>query len=510
MESSLNLQVYNSTCILNPRYKLRLDEKRILFYYKEIDPPSDKDISNLLVFIHPVFAILLSLFDGKRRLKRVVNEFSYITGLKEELVIALISQLVENKTGVKVEWNHSSFYFPKNTLIRTKHKNDIIHYNPYDFLIPNSQLDFQTRRLYRPLDTTLILNNICVTRCIYCYADKRKSCTCQIPLTRMIELIREANKMEMRSFTISGGEIFTYRYWKEILKVLVENNFDPFITTKYPLNERKIKELKDIGIKHIRLSLDTIKCSEMCKLLNINEKYYGLILKTLENLDKNNFDIRIQSQVTSINQESMEEFIDYLLKFENITRISVRATRFSLYPKGDKLDYLSIRPVKNKFDEIKALIIKLNEKTADRVQLDFLEYPIREKYINSSAQEKRVLFENRGQCSGNFYSFHILPDGKVTICEELYWHPQFIIGDLMKQSINEVWNSDKAKSLYHLARDSIRDQSACKTCDNLNRCHQHRGVCWKQVLAAYGEENWDYPDPRCPLAPKPYNEFWIE
>lgn len=24
----------------------------------------------------------------------------------------------------------------------------------------------------------------------------------------------------------------------------------------------------------------------------------------------------------------------------------------------------------------------------------------------------------------------VLPDGKVSACEQLYWHPQFIIGDL--------------------------------------------------------------------------------
>ena len=28
---------------------------------------------------------------------------------------------------------------------------------------------------------------------------------------------------------------------------------------------------------------------------------------------------------------------------------------------------------------------------------------------------------------------YILPDGKVTICEELYWNEHFIIGDVTKQ-----------------------------------------------------------------------------
>ena len=26
--------------------------------------------------------------------------------------------------------------------------------------------------------------------------------------------------------------------------------------------------------------------------------------------------------------------------------------------------------------------------------------------------------------------------------------------------------------------------------------------CWAEVIKAYGDEHWDYPDPRCKLAPK--------
>jgi radical SAM protein with 4Fe4S-binding SPASM domain len=460
-------------------------------------------------FLHPVYAVLLCLFDGEKNLKTVEDEFAVITGLKREFISTFVSQLLENQTEIKVDFNGSTFYFPKNTLIRAGNKNDVTHYNPYDFLIPNNHLDFKCQRLYEPLDATIILNNRCVTRCTYCYADKRKLVHCSIPFERIVEIIQEANEIGMRSFNISGGELFTYRNWKELLKEIVENDFDPYITTKYPLNERHIKTLKDIGIKRIQLSLDTVKRDEMCKLLNVNKKYYDRILKTLTDLNNNNFEIFINSQITSINQDSIAELLNYLLNFENINHIRLRATAFSLYPKGDKGNYLSIRPAKDKLDKIEALVMELREKYKDRVPLDFFEYPQRKKYI-ASAEEKRILFENRPQCSGNFHAFHILPEGKVTICEVLYWHPQFIIGDLMKQSIREVWNSEKALSLYQFSKDLVREQIACKRCDDFDRCHQEQGVCWKQVLYAYGEENWDYPDPRCPYAPEPGNEFWIE
>ena len=103
----------------------------------------------------------------------------------------------------------------------------------------------------------------------------------------------------------------------------------------------------------------------------------------------------------------------------------------------------------------------------------------------------------------------MLPDGKVTICEELYWHHSFILGDLSKESILDVWNSQKAKELQFLSTEKISADSACKQCEVFDNCHLYRGVCWKIILMAYGNEKWDFPDPRCQFAPKPKNIIYV-
>ena len=297
--------------ILNPQYILKSDKKRVLLFNKDVVPSIKSDVSEMVGFLHPVLAVLLCLFEKEKNLKTVLDEFAELTGLKRESVFPMVSQLLENKTEIKVDFNRRTFIFPQNTLIRVGNHRHVTSYNPEDFLIPNSQLDFDSQRLCDPLDAMIMLNNRCATRCIYCYVDKRKSFTCQIPFKRIAELIREAREMGMRSFNPTGGELFTYKYWKELLSTLKENHFDPVITTKYPLKERHIKELKEIGIHRINFSLDTINRSQMCQLLNVNEKYYDLILKTLKELNNNDFDICIQSQVTSINQDSMEELFNY-------------------------------------------------------------------------------------------------------------------------------------------------------------------------------------------------------
>lgn len=102
----------------------------------------------------------------------------------------------------------------------------------------------------------------------------------------------------------------------------------------------------------------------------------------------------------------------------------------------------------------------------------------------------------------------ILPDGKVSICEQMYWHNDFIIGDLKTSSVEEVWNSQRALQLFKPSKSMFRDISPCKKCIHFDDCNNKKRRCVVKVIKAYGLENWDYPDPRCRFAP-PFNNNLI-
>ena len=83
-------------------------------------------------------------------------------------------------------------------------------------------------------------------------------------------------------------------------------------------------------------------------------------------------------------------------------------------------------------------------------------YPNKTLHVNGTTMLCRIFsdkilrdkeFQNRPLCEGNLSYMLVLPDGKVTICEELYWHPQFILGNITEKSIMEVWMSDKLGKL---------------------------------------------------------------
>ena len=132
---------------------------------------------------------------------------------------------------------------------------------------------------------------------------------------------------------------------------------------------------------------------------------------------------------------------------------------------------------------------------------------------NTNLQKKKRNLNfayNRVLCTANYSHLFILPDGQVTICEQLYWNPKFVVGDININSLKDIWNSEKALSLYNIDQAIINKESPCSKCKAFDICrHESGGVCWKNVISAYGEENWDYPDPNCINAPDVFNNIYI-
>jgi radical SAM protein with 4Fe4S-binding SPASM domain len=492
--------------ILNQGYGIRQDKKRAIIFRKSVDPVQDKDITDILALMHPVYAIILSFFDGKSKLNKVIEKLSVFLKLEKTDVHKLIFPLLENDDELNFQYDGNYFYLPKKVLIK---KNDEEHIEKYDirqFFIPKKDIDFESWRLYYPLDILFMINTVCLTNCIYCYADRRKVMNCQIPFDRLQELIQEAKKIGVRSFDLTGGEIFLYPEWEKLLKELVSNGFTPYISTKVPIEMDIIEKLKDIGIKSIQISIDSIVKDELIKILRVKDDYYEKLLKTLENLSNNGIMIYTNTQVTNINQGSIERLIQYLRGLKTIKRINVGMAGFSLY---NDTEYVDIRSDIESKNRIESYINSLKNNPEDEIEYNFPGYLSRDTYYGDK-ENKQKKFSERARCSGNFYALIILPNGQVTICEELYFNPAFILGDLNSNSIEDVWNSEKAMSLYKLSKDSINPKSACKSCNQFDECHQFRGVCWKEVLYAYGDENWDYPDPKCPKAPEPHRIFYLE
>jgi len=409
---------------------------------------------------------------------------------------------IDNSSEFKTALDGVEFPIPKNFIIKSSTTYKKYFVNDFDY--DNNDLDFYGKRMYSgPMDVTLMVTNNCATSCIYCYANTKHKVENHLSLDTIKKIIKNAYDLNVNDFGLLGGEIFFFREWKEIFLELDKYGFYPdIISTKYPLKEDQIKFIKQIGINEIQISLDSINENTMMKLLNTKKSYTPKIINTISMLNENEFDIQIAITLTKHNGtvKHITEILNFLSKYEGISSVDIGPAFYSLYLK-ENFDVWGISKID--FEDLMNYFMRETE-----IQYHF-DINFDTSYTDRGFYScyKGSSYFPRGACSANRSHLFILPDGKTTICEQMYWNEDFVIGDLTTQSLEEVWNSPKALKLANLERNDFSDSSLCKTCNNFSSCHTDVNKCWVDIIKAYGKENWDYPDPRCAFAPKMINNI---
>jgi len=506
---------------INPIYIIIPDKNRaVITNAKGVDMFEQKSNENIGIswLLNPVYAVIFSFFDGANNLSETIELISRELGIKKDDVLGLVKSYIDNIENQIVRYPKEEieqdllkpcnvFFIPKRFLI--ENVDDVPRKDLFPkeaFFFKKETWNFEKYRLSFPTSLTLMLNNTCFTDCIYCYANKDHIVENPISTEKILELIKEANDLGVLNFDLSGGEVLKHKDCYLIISELQKYGYLPHVSTKIPLTEEEIISLKKTGIKEIQISLDSWDSDILTKILQVEKNYLKKMINTLELLEKHEMTVCIKSVITNINQDvkELELLLNNLIKFKNIRKISIAPAEYSLYKGVEK--FLGYRTEIEQWNKLSKYVKTYGSKIIDIV-INSQGAQGKEDIFNH-VDLKEHSFKQRGLCSGNITSLYILPDGNVTICEELYWSPLFVIGDIKKQSIQEIWDSDKATRLYDLSQKEFRNTSACKHCPTFSECRLKLGVCWKMIYQAYGMEVWDLPDPRCPLAPPPINEYY--
>lgn len=495
----------NEIYILNPCYFLHNDIYRCQIGSYSI--PRYNDIvytSDRLLNIHPYVAQLLSVFDGKKTLDDCVTLLSKHFKLSNEAVFNIVSLYIENKEWIGSENTGTVFRALENMLILKKSYDRQEYYKIEDFK-KGAVVNLGFCRNIKPVSCIFELTMKCFTNCEYCYANREYKGD-GLSTEKIIDIIQQLYDYGVKDVDINGGEVLLHPDIKKILEKLASCNFYPLISTKYPVGQDMLQFLKRLGFNHIQISLDSVNPQTLSSILHVDADYFEKIAQTMKQLDEMNFSWQTNTIITKYNEDIETEIIplfSFLTSFKNIRRIACSEAGFSLYKSNSH--YQHIKPKLSSFKTIIPYIQNLKKEFPSIIFKEPSPLDVT-SFLNNDFDD----FQERAICTGNERSFVILPDGKVTICEELYWFPQFIIGDLLKNTIEEIWSGEKAKTLFNIKQDSIRKESACHSCKEFSICRHHKGVCWKMIMQAYGTENWDFPDPKCPFAPPIINKLYCE
>jgi radical SAM protein with 4Fe4S-binding SPASM domain len=91
------------------------------------------------------------------------------------------------------------------------------------------------------------------------------------------------------------------------------------------------------------------------------------------------------------------------------------------------------------------------------------------------------------ECIAGVETFYLKAYGNVYPCTALA-HQQFLVGNVRKQSLEEIWQSAEMRVMSGFPREEISEP--CRTCDNFAGCH---GACRGSALAHTNDIRAGFP-----------------
>ena len=253
------------------------------------------------------------------------------------------------------------------------------------------------------------------------------------------EVLNECNKVGVINVSLTGGDIFARNDWKELILSCVTLGYYPFLSTKTPLSFNDVRFLKNQHINEIQFSLDSLSDSILSSMINCSLSYLQKVKEMFVYCEKVGIKLIIRSVITTYNQsvDNFKKIFSFLVKFTNIQFWAITPAFLSEFKK-----YKNFYPSNSNLSNI--------VKFVDNIDSPF---PIYLNKLNSEGYKLKIFdnvedFVNHNQiCHADVYMMSILSNGICTPCEMLYENPDFIMGNIKKNSLVEIWNSNKALNL---------------------------------------------------------------
>lgn len=481
---------------INPHYCL-INKKNCSYIVSATTPihENGEGISGFVGMLPPMIGYILYNIEGGD-LEKAEKEVAEITLLSVSTIDKFVKKLIDNPK--QIGWNYKgqaiSFppYFLKRTLgERTAYKIQIEGFSPFDVFLP--------QRPDIPFSVNFMITTKCHTNCIYCYADRNRKD--DLSVREIFHVLDEAHKIGVINLTLTGGDVFAFPEWRDIVNRISQYNYSPVLSTKVPLSREDISFLYRAGIRCLQISLDSVNPETLRVLLRVNSDYSNRIQNMIEYCNEVGVKINIRTVLTKYNAtvEELGKLYDYILTQENIVSWILTPAFYSAFKTG----YEAYKVSDEELIAIYNFVQKRQEEMNFPLQVGYNKIGDN-GYALQLYSDVNSFVKNNLTCHANTYSIAILSNGLVTICEMLYDSPSFILGNIREQSLYDVWNSPKALNLFTYRQDMIvhKKDNLCAVCKVFDECKSgfRKRICYSDIVKVYGDDKFEYPDPRCPQA----------
>lgn len=447
-------------------WMLRSDERRCLLFTHDLATQAVQNI----VLIHPLEAVVLSLFDGDHTVGDVIEETHRCVGWSRTNAEAIVARIIDRRAKA-ISW------------LPTKRR--LGRYSPRAFVMPAAQVDLSTPRLYRPICLFCHVTHACSRACIYCNVD-RTPVLQNLDLPRWNELAEQCHEIGVSWIFLCGGDPLAHPHILKIVSAFTSRGIVPSISTKMYISKSLARDIKAVGLPWVQYSIDAPD-PEIVHMMTGAPRAFQEAVESIRNLISEGVSVRTNSVLTKYN----------IAAFPRLLRILIDLGVQSLQGASCQMSYN--RP------GIRSLLVGPEEGATILPQVEQIrtQHPSCHIEFSSAGASFDPARDQRSdtwrtKCFMGTSAMTVLPDGKVTLCSSFPLQDSFVIGDLSSQSIMEVWNSESMMSFIRPSRDHFTG-TACYSCQQFDDCQANSYRCRSNCLGAFGSVFT--PDPNCTRAP---------
>ena len=457
----------NSVFTIAKSVKLNIHNGVALVSY--FDPKSNMVMNYRLT---PITALILNFFDGNNTIDDIVKILKGTINVNEKIAYKTINKLFHMFPDVIVLANGSK----RKKISPIELIRGVKKYNGDDISI---------RKLNYPKELYFDVTTKCNYRCVYCYKasmySNKNETEKYLTTNRWQEITAEASSVGCTKVTFMGGDPILNPNLLEYIEVAAKNELETITSTRSKLEVDYLMKLKDAGLNSLQVSIDSCKADIVTRLTGL-ENAYDDAVTTIEKSLEIGLDIGIKSVITKYNIEHIPQLIYNMIK-KGIKRIA-----FNYYSASAGRHNINLYPTIEQIRILDEKMISIINNCGENIEIDYVF-----NKTNDYNKSLEYMVMHRKRCAASRDVLCIKADGTIGFCDQLMFLKEFNVGDLNKQDLMEIWNSEEIKKLIEPNREAFKNTD-CYQCNLFERCYPRR--CFLRSYLHYGTPF--EKDPWCP------------
>jgi len=439
-----------------------------------------KDIS--IFRVTPICAVALSFFDGRNHIKHIVLIIKDYFRIDEKSAVLFINRVLSMYDGLVIEANGHIRILPNAKSLLTS-------------VDKYTEDDIRMARQKYPKSIYYSATDKCKFLCKYCYRDSKMNSVNEeyVSFERWETILKEAGDNGTQFLNIGGGDPLCRKDIHKLVEIASKNKIKTKVSTKMRLSKEQVLSLKKAKLTIMQVSIDSLE-KDVCHFITGIKDSFDQAIDTIKISKEVGLYVLVSTTVTKYNIDQIGELIKILNNY------AVDEIHVGVYVPSCGRNESSFVPRVEQLNNLDKVIYDLKNDENIKINIDYT-YPLFTHNIGNISQ----MSVERATCRANRDIITIRHDGIVYFCDALLNDSRIIHGDIKKQTIKEIWNSEEMLK-WITPNKELYKGTVCGECDLFYKCFDKR--CYKRSIMNSG--NPIDIDPLCPRGDLKEGISWKE